>query len=103
MDFAPREIVVTRRPDILHTSFPCRVSPVSIRDERPRDANEISRPLRDCYFGLCRHRDASDCHHRLPGRRGTNPLMNVEKMRTPEVHVRNMVLEAIGEIALTVG
>ena len=103
MNLAPREIVVARRPNVVHAALSRLVRPVSVRDQRPRDPDEIACTLDDRGFGFRRHRNAADRHHGLAAGGGADFLVNVEERCTPEVHIRHVVFQAVGEVALAVG
>ena len=103
MDLAPREIVVARRPNVVHAALLRLVRPVGVRDQRPRHPDEIPRTVNDRGLGFSRHRDAADRHHGLAAGCGPDLLVNVEERCTPEVHVRHVVFQAVGEVALAVG
>ena len=103
MDLAPREIVVARRPNVVHAALSRLVRPVSVRDQRPRHPDKITRALNDRGFGFRRHRDAADRHHGLAAGGGAEFLVNVEERCTREVHIRHVIFQAVGEVALAVG
>src|SRR5262249_18114147 len=54
-------------------------------------------------FRFGRHGDATDRHHRPSSGGGADPLVNIEERGSPEMHIRHMVFQAVGEIALAVG
>ena len=103
MNLAPCEIVVARRPDVGDAAFFRLVRPVGIRDQCPREPDEIAGTLAERGFGLRRHGDAADGHHGLSAGGGPQLFVYVEERRAPEVHVRHVVLQAVGEVALAVG
>ena len=103
MDLAPGEIVVARRPNVVHASLSRLVWPVGVRDQRARHPDQIARTLDDRGFGFRRHRDTADRHHGLAAGGGADLLVNVEEGCTPEMHVRHVVFQAVAEVALAVG
>jgi hypothetical protein len=103
VDFAPGEIVVGRRADVVGKAGARLRAPVRIGDERAREADEIARAAGERGLRLGGRGDAPDRHHRRAGRHRPQLFMDVEKMPAPEMHVRHVVLEAHGEIALAIG
>ena len=102
MNLAPGKIVEARRPDVFGAAFARLGRPIGIGDQRPRHANEIAGAVGDGCFRLGGCRDAAERHYRPAGRREPHFLMDVEEMPASEMHVRRMVFQTEGEIALTI-
>ena len=103
MNFAPGEIVEAGRPDVIGLAVARFGGPVGIRDQRPRHADKIAGAFGKGRFSLCRRCDAADRHDGAAGARKPHLFVNVEEMTAPEMHVRRMVFQAQGEVALAVG
>src|SRR5262245_34378954 len=102
MNFTPREIVIAGWPNVIDAAFAGLVRPVGVRDQRPRDADKVARALQDRGLRFCGRCDAADGHHRFAAGRGPDLFVNVEEGCTPEVHIRHVVFQTVGEVALAV-